>query len=292
MGAITGKTKVVGIFGYPVEHSFSPAMHNGAFQFLGLDYAYLPFPVHPDNLAAGVNAVRALGLAGVNVTIPHKQAVIPFLDEVTPEAELIGAVNTIVNREGWLVGHNTDGQGFVTSLQKEAGVTPEGLEVLILGSGGAARGVAVQLALAGASNLYLVNRSLDKGAELAQVISLHTSASAQGIPWTPQALADLSHRVGTRECLVINTTPLGMYPHQHTVPPHILEVVQPGWLVADLVYNPVETQLLDRAAAKGCRTLSGLGMLLYQGALAFQLWTGHTAPLKTMEEIIHMSIDN
>lgn len=285
---ITGKTTVIGIFGYPVEHSLSPLMHNTAFKHLNIDYCYVPFPVHPDKVGEAVAAIRALRLRGVNVTIPHKQAVIPFLDEISPEARIIGAVNTIVNRDGALKGYNTDGQGFVRSLREDAGMDPAGKTVILLGAGGSARGVGVQLALAGAKKVYLVNRTPEKAEEIAKVIADNTKAQAEVLPWTKEAL---EQALGTAQ-IIVNTTSIGMFPYYASVPPVITALLRPGILVADLVYNPVETGFLTAAAEKGCATLSGLGMLLYQGAIAFELWTGQPAPVTAMQEVLRGCIEN
>lgn len=286
MAGITGSTKVVGIFGNPVEHSFSPAMHNAAFASLGLDYLYAAFRVAPENLGRGVDSIRVLGMRGVNITIPHKQAVIPWLDTTHPSAKIIGAVNTIVNDDGRLTGYNTDGQGFVRALQEETGITVQGLQVAILGCGGAARGVGVELALSGADTIFLLNRSQSKAEELAGVITAHTSTRAVVLPWDSTGLEQLPDKL-----LLINATPMGMQPFTDSSPPLIEQFLRSTWLVADLVYNPLQTKLLKTAQAKGCQTLSGLGMLLYQGAIAFELWTSNPAPLKVMDAILKKSIE-
>ncbi|HEX3031569.1 MAG TPA: shikimate dehydrogenase [Bacillota bacterium] len=286
MSGITGKTQVLGIFGSPVEHSFSPAMHNAAFASLGLDFLYAAFHVRPENLDRAVDSIRVLGMRGVNITIPHKQAVMPWLDSIHPSAQIIGAVNTIVNDDGQLTGYNTDGLGFVRSLREEMGTEVKGLKVAILGSGGAARGVGVELALAGADTIFLFNRNPEKAQELAAVIAGHSQAKSVVLPWTAAGLEQLP-----RELLLINSTPMGMYPNTDTIPPLVEDYLRNSWLVADLVYNPLETRLLQTAQAKGCQTLSGLGMLLYQGAIAFELWTGCPAPLKVMDAILKKSIE-
>ena len=285
--SITGKTTVVGIFGHPVEHSFSPLMHNTAFQHLNLNYCYVPFPVHPDRLGEAVTAIRALGLRGVNVTIPHKQGVIPYLDELSPEARIIGAVNTIVNQEGCLKGYNTDGQGFVRSLKEDGGTEPRDKTVILLGAGGSARGVGVQLALAGVKKVYLVSRTPEKGEEIAQVIMDNSAAQAEALPWTKEALElalETAH-------VLVNTTPIGMYPYYASVPPVVTDLLIPELLVADLVYNPMETGFLLAAKEKGCATLSGLGMLLHQGTIAFELWTGSVAPVMVMRKVLRGCVE-
>lgn len=284
-GGISGKTRVCGIFGHPVEHSFSPAMHNAAFQAAGLDYVYVPLPVQPENLRAAVEAVRALGLAGVNVTIPHKEAVLPLLDELSEEAGLTGAVNTIVNRSGRLLGDNTDGRGFLRSLQEGAGFSPAGRSALLLGSGGAARAVALQLALAGAGRLRLTNRSRKRAEELAGYIEAKTRLKPEVLDW-PAEGETLPEEALRGADLVVQGTPLGMHPAVSEAPPLPYGSFRPGQVACDLVYNPVETQFLQRAGRAGAVTVDGLGMLLYQGALAYELWTGTTAPVEVMRKAL------
>ncbi|MDA8234972.1 MAG: shikimate dehydrogenase [Clostridia bacterium] len=279
---ITGKTKVVGILGYPVEHSKSPLMQNAGFQALGLDYCYVPFSVAPEDLSRAMEAIRALNLAGANVTIPHKEAVIPFLDEVTPEAAAMGAVNTIVNRDGRLMGYNTDGRGFLLSLMEGLGLDVKGLTIVLLGAGGAARGVGMELARAGAGRLLVANRNLDRARELAGDITRHTGCLTQALPWEEAILRDA---IGAAQVL-INTTPIGMHPH-HEVPPVVNpEYFPTGLTVCDLIYNPIKTSLLSAAEAKNLPTLSGWGMLLYQGVIAFELWTNQKAPVEIMKKAL------
>ena len=280
--SITGKTKVIGIFGYPVEHSFSPAMHNAAFAHSGLDYVYVPFAVRPDHLGSAVAGIRALGLAGVNVTIPHKSAVLEFLDELSPEARLIGAVNTIVNRDGVLTGFNTDAAGFVRSLGEEGGVTPQDKRILILGAGGAARAASIQLALAGAKEIVFSTPCPDEVASLRHSITQNTETVINESQWDPQEIAEVLQNMD----LIINATPMGMHPKTDEMPPVEIEAIPRGTLVCDLVYNPRETLLLQKARSYGLPTLNGMGMLLYQGAIAFGLWTGTEPPLNIMRRAL------
>lgn len=282
MGSITGKTKVIGIFGYPVEHSFSPVMHNRAFDLLGLDCCYVPFPVKPEELEAATAAIRALGLAGVNVTIPHKERVMPFLDEISKEAGIIGAVNTIVNDNGRLIGYNTDGQGFLQSMRVEAGTDPAGKKVTLIGAGGAARSVAVQLALAGAREMALFDIVAERPQSIQKVISENTSCTAYAATLESGTLKE--HLANTD--ILINATPIGMYPKAEVPPVVAPELISAAMLVCDLVYNPLETTLIRVAGEKGAKTLPGLGMLVYQGALAFKLWTGQEPPVDQMREAI------
>lgn len=277
---LSAKTRVVGLLGYPVSHSFSPFIHNAAFRALGLDLVYLAFGVEPSALPAAVAGIRALGFAGANVTIPHKESIMGLLDEIDPLARLIGAVNTIGIREGKLVGYNTDGSGFRRSLQ-EAGVDPAGKRVLVLGAGGAARAVAFTLARAGCAALILVNRTLERARELARALEESSPAPVDILPWEDRALAGVLPEVE----LIINTTSVGMSPHRDEVPLNP-DLLQPHHLVYDLVYNPPETKLLELARRRGCRVISGLSMLLYQGAEAFTLWTGREAPLDVMRKTL------
>ncbi|BAF59310.1 MAG: shikimate dehydrogenase [Pelotomaculum sp.] len=283
---ISGRTRVCGIFGCPVEHSFSPAMQNAAFKAAGLDYVYVPFLVRPGHLQAAVEAVRALDMAGVNVTIPHKETVLSFLDEISEEARLTGAVNTIVNRTGRLFGDNTDGKGFLRSLKENTGFTPAGKTALLIGAGGAARAVAVQLALAGLKKLFLANRSEGRARELAAFLAAQAGTEVEVIPWPKGESEVLPGRAVTESDLVVQATSLGMYPRQQETVPLPFELFGPGKVACDLVYNPVETLFLQKAGQAGATAVDGLGMLLYQGALAFELWTGIAAPVGAMREAL------
>jgi shikimate dehydrogenase len=281
VNGINGRTKICGVFGWPVEHTFSPAIHNAAFAAAGLDYVYVPFKVEPRCLAAAVEGIRALGLAGVNLTIPHKEAVLPLLDELSDEAKMIGAVNTVVNRAGRLYGDNTDGKGFLSAL-KEAGFNPAGKTVLFLGAGGAARAVAVQLAMSGAKKMIFTNRTGKRSVELASFVAGSTGIPVDLIPWPDRAVGKLPERVLVESDLVVQATSLGMSPNINETVPLPFECFKPGQTASDIVYNPVETLFLKKASQAGADTVSGLGMLLHQGALAFELWTGIAAPLEVM----------
>ncbi len=258
------------LFGYPVEHTLSPVMHNAAFDHLGLDCCYLPFSVHPDTLKQAVESIRALGLLGANLTIPHKKTVMPFLDALDAEAVAIGAVNTIVNREGKLTGYNTDGKGFVRSL-KEFGVSAAGKKVLIVGAGGSSRAVGFHLNKE-AEILAIYNRSREK----AEALAADLSSTGRKVVVS----ADLRNIGGFD--IIINATPLGLKESdQLPLDPDSLE---PTVIVCDLIYH--KTPLLSQAEARGCKTLSGAGMLLWQGAFAFELWTGRVAPIEIMRSAL------
>jgi shikimate dehydrogenase len=271
---------LVGIFGYPVAHSRSPAMHNAAFQALKLDYHYLPFAIKPAGLAAAVQAIRALGMAGVNLTIPHKERVIPYLDELSAEARHIGAVNTVVNHQGRLIGHNTDGRGFLLALRAAWHLSMRGRGVCLLGAGGAARAVAMALVGAGVERLFIANRHLNRAEQLARAVCGRKAHSSMRVCAIPLSDTALKRAAADCECLV-NATAVGL---RHRDPRLVSPAVVRGFpLVCDLIYQPVVTLLLRDARAAGCRTINGLGMLVYQGALSFQLWTGRKAPIAVME---------
>ncbi len=279
---ISGKTAIYGIFGHPVKHTFSPGMHNTAFKVLGLDACYVPFDVEPSALGDAVKAVRALGVRGLNITVPHKEQVIRYLDGLSKEARLLGAVNTIEVRDGKLIGHNTDGRGFLRSLKQDARFHYKNKTFLMVGSGGAARAVAFSLAISGASRLFLFDIDQRKSGALARDIRKRTGADATAI-----AAKDIAAAARTADCL-INATPLGL---KKTDPlPIPKELLQKRHLVCDLVYNPPETPLLRLAKQKGAKTLPGIGMLLFQGVIALEIWTGAQAPERQMKAALRKQL--
>lgn len=272
---ISGKTKVTGLFGWPVEHSLSPAMHNAAFAHLKLDYCYVTFPVRPDLLENAVKGIRALDLAGVNVTVPHKENVIPFLDEVSEEAIFIGAVNTIRNDAGKLTGYNTDGRGFMQSLS-EAGISAAGRKIIIIGSGGASRAIGYYLAKE-ASSLYLY----DVDSKKAGLLQQHLNSIKGNVSLIDYASAK-SREFYSGVDIIINATPLGLKPSDPS--PVDFPLIHSSHIVCDLIYK--ETPLLREAAKLGCKTINGLGMLLWQGIFAFEIWTGQKPPVEVMKEAL------
>jgi shikimate dehydrogenase len=275
---VTGSTTLVGLIGWPVEHSFSPAMHNAAFAELGLDWAYVPLPVYPDHLGEAVSGLRALGFAGANVTVPHKERALAHLDEVSHAAQVIGAVNTIAVRDGVLYGDNTDSTGFIASL-RDVGFDPAGTYCALLGAGGAARAVVHALVDAGALQVGVYNRNYRRARDLC----LDMAKFYSHVRFEPASLGDVS-AIADDTDLLVNATSLGMWPDTETSPwPHDLPI--PGHLtVCDLVYNPQDTLLLSQARAAGAEIVGGLGMLVHQGAAAFELWTGRPAPVSAMRE--------
>jgi shikimate dehydrogenase len=272
---ISGKTKITGLFGYPVEHSFSPSMHNAAFKKLNLDYCYVTFSVHPDLLADAVRGIRALSLAGVNVTVPHKENVMAFLDEINEEAQFIGAVNTIKNEAGKLTGFNTDGRGFMQSLA-EAGISARDKKVLIVGTGGAARAIGYYLCKE-ASKVNLFDVDTPKADALAK--QLH--AVKQNAETVDAASMKSGEFIGGMD-IIINATPLGLKTEDPS--PVDISLIKKDHVVCDLIYK--ETPILRAAAEKGCKTMHGLGMLLWQGVIAFEIWTGVRPPVEVMKEAL------
>ena len=279
---VRGDTRVVGVFGFPVEHSISPAMHNAAFAALRLSYIYVPFPVSPDALGSAIRSLPALGIVGVNLTIPHKENVLPFLDAITDEAREVGAVNTVHCIEGRLLGDNTDGRGFYEPL-RALGLSLQGKQAVVLGAGGAARSVVFRLVREG-TFVTLTNRTPERAERLAQDAA-NAGYGAQVRVLSGDREKELRNAVAGAE-LLVHTTRVGMHPTTEALPTVPLEAFHPNLLVYDLVYNPVETRLLQEARRRGCRTLTGVKMLVYQGAAAFERWTGIWPPTDVMEAAV------
>ena len=267
-----------GIFGYPIGHSISPAMHNAAFKRAGIDAVYEAWPTAPGDLPAGVAVLRNGNYLGANVTVPHKQAVMEHLDEIDDLAARIGAVNTIVNRSGRLLGSNTDALGFINSLQSEAGASAAGLNVVLVGAGGAARAAAYALADAQAATLTIANRTVERAE------SLSDELGRTGVETPAFGLADPDFLSACeRADLIVNSTSVGMlHGPAEGRSPIPAEVIQPGCVVYDMVYNPPNTPLLIAAEKAGAKAVGGLPMLVYQGAAAWTRWTGRDAPVEVM----------
>jgi shikimate dehydrogenase len=270
---VSGKTRIVGIFGSPIEHTLSPAMHNAAFAKMGLDMFYLAFHVSAQDLSDALQSIKALKMAGVNITVPHKENVIPLLDRVDEEAAFIGAVNTVVLSEGTLTGYNTDGRGFMSSLS-EGGISVDGKNVCIIGAGGAARAISYYVSDR-ASRLSLFDINMAKAEKLVHDLSTIRSNVFY------QTIDDMKN-----PDVVINATPLGM--RQEDPLPVKPEFITPDMTVCDLVYK--NTKLLQVAADKGAKTLDGSGMLLWQGVLAFELWTGVKPPVDVMRDALNVGV--
>lgn len=272
--------KYAGVIGYPVKHSLSPQMHNAAFEALSIEAHYALWETPPDELAARVASLRAPEMYGANVTIPHKEAIPPLLDEIDPQAARIGAVNTIVNRAGRLIGYNTDAPGFLRALQETAGptFTLQGKHVVMLGSGGAARGAAFALLESHVGALTIVGRT--EAHIEALIVRLRQSASTSDLQGA-LFVSNEAQRALEQADVLVNTTSVGLKEGDETLLIKA-ELLAPATLVMDMVYNRAQTPLLRAAAARGCLVLNGLSMLLYQGTLAFELWTGRDAPVATM----------
>ena len=268
----------VGIFGYPLAHSISPAFQQAAFDHLSLPVRYDAWPTPPEELGSQVQKLRDEEFLGANVTVPHKEAVMPLLDGVDPWAELIGAVNTIVNDQGQLMGYNTDADGFITALREHAGMEPRGKRVLMLGAGGSARAAAFALVKGGVASITLANRTLRRAESLARDVR-KLSSVVTVVPLDGGPL----ERAGERADLIVNCTSMGMlHGDAEGRTPIDRRLIPPGALVYDLVYNPPETPLLREARRAGATTLGGLPMLVYQGAASFERWTGSPAPVEVM----------
>lgn len=256
-------------------------MHNAAFAALGMPYAYVPFAVQPEKLRTALDALHALGIVGVNLTIPHKEAALSLMDEVTEAARRVGAINTVHCIDGRLVGDNTDGYGFYEPL-REMNFDAAGRETLIVGAGGAARSVAFRLAEAGA-RITMVNRTLERARRLADAVAAGTGTAVNIIALDD---TDCVSRALHRAELLVQTTNIGMHPHEDALPPVPVEALHSSLLVYDLVYNPMETGLLREARKRGCRTLTGVKMLVFQGAAAFERWTRRKPPTDVMERAV------
>ena len=270
---ITGKTKVYGILGFPISHTFSPSLHNTAFREAQIEAAYLPFEVEPESLPAAIEGIRSLQMGGVNVTIPHKISVLPLLDEITPTARLIGAVNTIRNDQGRLIGTNTDGHGFIRSLSQFS-FAPENQTILMLGAGGSARSILVALAECKAKRIFLVNRTFKKAQRLAEEFSPH-------FPETEIRVETLSNLIHFPIDLLINTTSVGM--KDEGAPVDLTQFQSLGHVI-DIIYTPRQTLLLKHAEKLKIPFINGIGMLLHQGCEAFEFWMNQEAPVASMEK--------
>ena len=277
---INRKTKIYGLIGYPVKHTFSPLMHNAAFESLGINAIYLPFEVRPENLQSSLSYMKSIGVCGLNVTIPHKEKVLEYLDEIDKEASLIKAVNTIVIKNGRLKGFNTDGKGFVNSLKEGFGISPKGKRFFIMGAGGASRAISFSLALRGASRIVLVDKIRKKAINLARSLTRNTPCEAVALKKDKKAIKELI----LNSDVFINASPCGM----KLSDPKVMEpeFLHKGLFVYDIIYNPRITKLLKDAKKRGARISNGAGMLLNQGAISFKLWTGRKAPVRIMKKAL------
>jgi shikimate dehydrogenase len=276
---VDSHTVLYGVIGDPVRHSRSPVMMNRAFRETGTNGIYAAFHISPDRLGVFIDGVRAMGIRGVNVTIPHKVEVMRYLDEIDAGARAVGAVNTIVNEGGRLTGYNTDGIGYVRSLKEEAEPLLAGKRIVVLGAGGAARGIVHALAQEGPQRITIANRTEGRARELASNLGGIADIDAVGADKLQAAVQEAD--------IVVNTTSAGMYPHIDEIPLGLDAAwLRPGAVASEIIYNPPTTRFLREAEARGCRTHGGLGMFIYQGAYAFEYWTGSPAPVAVMKETV------
>ncbi len=275
-------TKMIILLGNPLGHSLSPAMHNHVFNKLGLDYCYMPVEVTSENLETVFKGLTKMNVAGFNVTIPHKVQIIKYLDEVDSLAATIGAVNTISVKEGRTKGYNTDGEGFIRSLEDEAHITVAGKRVFLIGSGGAARAIAMTLAFKKAGKIYIFNRTRKKAEALATEINNRIRPCVQVVSTSYKEQQNVLEKCD----ILVNCTSLGMAPQESKLP---IEgsLLSPNLIVADIVYNPLTTKLLKTAKKTGCTIVRGLGMLIYQGAAAFTIFTGKEPLIEEMSDVVY-----
>jgi len=261
------------VIGYPIEHSLSPGMHKAGYEALGLDAEYQRFLVEPSHLTEAVEGLCALGFFGWNVTLPHKEQIISLLDVLTPQAQRAGAVNTVKIHEGQRIGHNTDGDGFVRSVEEELKGF-QGKKAVLLGAGGASKGIALALTEQG-MQVHILNRTYEKAEALVQAIQREGGTATSGVFAPGDWLSDVD--------LLVQTTSAGLHGEPF---PFSVQGISEHALVVDIIFNPRETAFLQEAKKQGCRTLNGLGMLLYQGALAWEFWLGGQAPVEAMRQAL------
>jgi shikimate dehydrogenase len=276
---ITGKTKVVGVIGNPIEHSMSPPMHNNAFKELNMDYVYVAFPVLPENIGELIRAAKTLNIVGLNVTIPHKTTIIPYLDEIDETAQKIGAVNTIRFKNGIAKGYNTDGLGAIRSIQEHISLKDK--KVLIIGAGGAAKAISFSLINEQIEALIIANRTEENAYKLIE--NLQEQSNFNKIAYS--TVEDASEKIKDVD-LIINTTPIGMFPNCNVKPPIKTENITDRHVVMDIIYNPLETQLLKQAKQKGATIINGTSMLINQGLESFKIFTGCSATYESFEKML------
>jgi shikimate dehydrogenase len=276
---LSGKTKVCGVIGDPIEHTLSPTMHNAAFQALKIDYIFLAFKVQTSELEKAINGIRALGIQGLNVTMPHKNSIIKYMDELDPTAKTVASANTILNKEGKLFGFNTDGVGALNALEQN-GVAVKGKKILLLGAGGAAKAIAYTLSQE-TDELIILNRTIKPATDLADLLRKKFGGKIKADELTPKMIKSNLAKAD----VLINATSVGMEPNADQT------IVSPEWLkpdlaVMDIVYNPLETRLTKDAKAADLKVVSGVEMLIYQGAASFEIWTACKAPVEVMRKAV------
>lgn len=277
---VTGTTKLTGLIGNPVEHTVSPVLHNSLFNVLGINGIYVPLKVPAGSLKDAVKGLKAAGFTGFNVTLPYKEEILEYMDEVSEEAKLLGTANTVKIADGRLYGFNTDADGFIRAFREQTGTSFEQKQVCLLGAGGTAKALAVKIAMEGAAKVSIINRTETKAIELATAVNkvLEKTGSSEKMAFaapsgTAEALQILS------SCgIIVNTTSVGMHPDTVSTPLQQDFVLQSKQIVYDVIYNPAQTKLLTDAKARGCKAVNGAGMLFYQGLKAFEIWMDKTVP--------------
>ncbi len=294
---ITGKTRIIGVIGYPVSHSRSPQMHNAAITDLGLNFVYLPFNVKPQDLEDAIKGFKAQQLVGVNVTIPHKQVVMPMVDQLSTQADLIGAVNTLIFEEDQIYGHNTDAEGFIQAMEETLSLSQielprHAIKVVVLGAGGAARAIIVALALNGATEIIVANRTKARAEQLIRDLGCKFSGLGRvnqvQLKFAEINSEELANHICTSQ-LLVNTTSVGMITNTE-IDLFDLDALSARTVVYDIVYTPPVTALMKAAQIRGCPTIGGIGMLVHQGAIAFQKWTNVVPSVSIMRQALLQSL--
>jgi len=273
------RSELVGAFGSPIDENPTGVMEEAAFKATGLDFRYLTIKVNKGELSKAMEGIRAMNFRGINLTIPHKVEVLKYLDELSDEAEIIGAVNMVVNTNGILWGDNTDGKGYLISLNNE-GVSPQGKEIFILGAGGAARAISVECALTGAEKITIANIDRNQGEELVNLLNHRTNVAAEFVMWDEPIDIPISTEI------LSNATSVGLYPDIGQKPNINYDSISPHMIVTDVIFNDPNSLFLQESKKRGAKTINGLGMLVNQGALNFKLWTGVDAPIEIMIETL------
>lgn len=274
---VSGKTRLLGIIGNPLEQSISPQLHNTISKHLCVDTIYVPYKVEKCDLELAVKGLKAINVAGFNVTIPYKKEIMKYIDENTKEALLMGAVNTVKNIDGRFYGYNTDAEGFSKSFKEEAGMGFKDKKVVIIGAGGTARAIAVKIAIESAAKIYIVNRTVSKANDISEVVNNNISRIAEAYSYDDKRIKEIFNGSD----IVINATSVGMYPDIESSPIGKFTYFTGNQVVYDVIYNPGKTKFLTGAGKKGCKVINGLGMLFYQGIYAYEIWTG----IKLSDEI-------
>ena len=274
------KAELVGVFGYPISENPTIVMQEAAFKALELNFRYLTIEVRPEDLEDAVKGLRAYNMKGINLTIPHKVEVLKYLDVIAEDAKLMGAVNTVYRKDDKLYGENTDGKGFLTSLRNEGQVDPKGKKIVVLGAGGAARAITVELALAGAEHLTVVNIEEKQGQTLVALLNAKTPVKADFVFWNH------TYSIPENTDVLVNATSIGLYPDINAKANIDYDTIKNSMVVCDVIPNPPHTLFLKEAEKRGAKTLNGLGMLVNQGAIGFKMWPGIDSPIEVMKNAL------